>query len=108
MKILKNDFKTLKYLDKLRKIYIVAYWAKWGVMEFHFSGKFDKKTFEPLVWQYNDHNGICDQFELIPLHWVTTGEVITYTFNQETAKKIANSLNKEESKRRILNENKNI
>lgn len=100
-KILPNNLKTKHYLDTLTKIYIIALWAKWGVREYHFSGKFremynkhtDKTEYMPLVWHYDDHNGTADQWELIPLAYVTTGEIRGWTFSRSVAEAACNRLN---------------
>ena len=40
--ILQNNHKTQQYLKTLTPIYIVALWARFGVEQFYFSGKFRK------------------------------------------------------------------
>ena len=95
--VLKNNAKAAKYLSKLPKIYLVACWARYGVWDLIWSGKFikDKDTghLEPLVWHYNDHNGTADNWYLRPLHNVTTGFIMTWTQDRCIAESIANALN---------------
>ena len=92
-KILKNNEKTNEYLKSLTPVYIIACWANWGIREYPFSGEFTKVKYPgqkdwiyiPLVWDYNDHNGYADQYELIRLDHTTTGHIFDWTFNKHTA-----------------------
>ena len=85
-KVLPNNEKTKKYLDSLPKIYLVACWAKYGVMEFPFSGKYkDKEHLQPLVWQYDDLNGTSDNWYLKSIEDTTTGSIYLWTFSKEDA-----------------------
>lgn len=100
--ILQNNHKTQQYLRTLTPIYIVALWARYGVDQFYFSGKFRKDldtdgkiVYIPLVWQYNDHNGTADQYELVPITHTTTGFIKMWTFQQEAAAQFATYLNKD-------------
>ena len=100
-KILKNDAKTAVYLDSLPTIYLVGCWASYGVMDFKWIGKYVKNKrstgqMEPLVWHFNDHNGTCERWYLVPIHLVTTGEIICWTEDKKVATKIANALNTSE------------
>ena len=92
--ILQNNEKTKEYLDSLPRIYLVACWAHYGVREFPFQ-KFKRGTVMPMVWNYNDHNGYADQFELIPIEYTTTGFIYTWTFQKDVAEKLADVLEKE-------------
>ena len=91
-------------LDKLPKMYLIGCWAHYGVMEFPFSGKFqkDKDTgvMVPLVWHYYDGNGACDNYELIPITYTTTGIIYCWTEYRESAKNIARALNVMDAVRR--------
>ena len=85
-KILKNNTKTKQYLNSLPKVYITACWAnKWGVREFPFSGKFE--------YDYNDHNGTADQWELIRMDFTTTGYIADWSFNRMVAGDLAKYYN---------------
>ena len=98
-KVLKNNAKTKEYLNSLPKIYITGCWARWGIMEFPFTGKFykevynDKITYIPLVYVYNDHNGTADQWELKRIDFTTTGIIADWTFNKRIAKSLAEYYN---------------
>ena len=83
--ILKNNRKTLKYLEKLPSIYLVARWAHWGYREFKFSKKWTLPYYHPMVWNYNDHNGLADQYELTDIYDTTTGSIHGWTFNEAEA-----------------------
>lgn len=97
-KILKNDSKTKAYLNSLPKIYLVACWAKYGVQEYPFTGKYktnEKGISIPLVYDYDDFNGTCDNYYLRRLDHVTTGWIVMWTQHKEIADKIAELFNKE-------------
>lgn len=99
-KILKNNTKTKQYLNSLLKVYITACWAnKWGIREFSFSGKFEKEnnTYIPLVYDYNDHNGTADQWELVRLDFTTTGYIADWSFNRMVAEDLAKYYNTKEN-----------
>ena len=96
-KILKNNAKTAAYLNSLPTMYIVGCWAGYGVWDFPWSGKWEKNPYsghmEPLVWYYDDHNGIADNWYLVPIRHVTSGEIICWTENDKVACQIASALN---------------
>lgn len=95
-KVLDNNAKTKKYLDSLRKLYMVACWAGYGVEEFPFSGKYlDEEHLQPLVYQYDDHNGATDAWYLRSLRQTTTGHIYLWTFSKEDAYRIAAAKNAE-------------
>lgn len=98
-KVLKNNKKTRAYLDSLSKIYIVGCWAKYGVREYPFTGKYetnDNGIDIPLVYDYDDHNGTTDNYYLRRLDRVTTGQIILWTQFKNVANKVAELFNKEE------------
>ena len=98
-KVLKNTPKTKAYLDSLPKIYLVACWAGYGVREFPFTGKYVQDEYNnisvPLVYDYDDFNGTCDNWYLRKLTNVTTGEIVMWTQSKDVARKIAELFNKE-------------
>lgn len=99
-KVLPNCEETKQYLDSLKPVYLIGCWAHCGVLEFPFSGKYaDKDKTEPLVYEYDDHNGTCDNYYLTELHDTTTGYVWGWTFNKEDAERIANNLEKQRDKK---------
>lgn len=90
-KVLKNNKRAKTKLEKLPKVYLIACWAKWGVMEFPFV-KFNKDKI-PLVYDYDDHNGTADQWELRRIDLTTTGWIYGWTFSKEEADIIAEQQN---------------
>ena len=93
-KILDNSKETKEYLNSLRKVYLVACWTDYRVMEFPFSGKYkDRDHLQPLVWQYDDFNGEVDNWYLRPIEDTTTGSIYLWTFSKEDAYRIAEKKN---------------
>lgn len=87
--------KILKYkYYKAKNIYIVALWARWGVLPAKWTKKFDKEG-NPLTIYYTDCNGMQDLYYIIPWYKETTGTTIAYFFNEKQAISLANKLNKE-------------
>lgn len=87
-----NRFLRYKY-NKAKEIYIVALWARFGVLKAKFSGKFDKNN-EPLTIQYSDHNGEYESYHVAPWYLETTGITVAYFFTEERAKILTDTLNK--------------
>ena len=90
-KRLKNTKKNKDKLAKLPKIYLVACWARYGVLEFPFSGRYkkiDKKPI-PLVWDFDDHNGTYPEYVLRPITWTTTAAIRGWVRNEQQAKDTA-------------------
>jgi hypothetical protein len=97
-KVLKNTLKTKEYLRNLPTLYLVGCWANCGVREYHFTGKYELDEYGtsiPLVYDYDDHNGTCDNWYLRRLDYVTTGKIIMWTQSPSLAFKIADLFNKE-------------
>lgn len=90
--ILPNSIKTSKKLSKLKTIYLIVCWARWGVLPLKFV-KYDKNDI-PLVYNYEDHNGTADQYELMSIYHTTTGRIHSWTFDDIEANQIAKELNK--------------
>lgn len=95
-----------EFLEQMPKIYIVGCWAKYGVREFYFAGKYKKDTnnpdckkYVPLVYMYDDCNGICDKYFLRPITGTTTGSIIMWTFDKGVAEHIADAMNAFEFKK---------
>ena len=97
-KCLNNTAKTQKYLASLPKIYLVACWAKYGVREYYFSGKYERNENGidiPLVYHYDDCNGTCDNYWLRRINHTTTGSIVLWTQMKSVASKVAELFNKE-------------
>lgn len=91
--VLQRTEKNLDKLEKLETIYLVGYWTKAGVREFWYANMVNKDGI-PLVYQYDDHNGTTDQYELKPITYTTTGLIYCWTFNKDKAEFIAECINK--------------
>ena len=92
-KILKNTPKTKIYLDSLPKIYGIFLWAKWAMLKLPWSGKYDKKTGEPLVYIYYDANGACDEYHLVPIHYASSGAFWDWYEFKNNAEEVQEKLN---------------
>ena len=91
-KVLKNNASAKKYLDSLPKIYGVFLWAKWGILELYWSGKYNKVGI-PLVYVYYDGNGCCDEYRLMPIVHASSGAFYGWYSNKEFANQVSDSLN---------------
>ena len=90
-KRLKNTKKNKDKLAKLPKIYLIACWARYGVLEFPFSGRYKKinKKPVPLVWDFDDHNGTYPEYVLRPITWTTTAAIRGWLRDEQQAKDTA-------------------
>lgn len=95
-KVLKNNQRTRQYLLGLPKIYLVGCWAKYGVAEFDFPEKYEKKNgiMVPLVYDYYDCNGEKDEYHLKKITDTTTGQILFWTQIKSVAYKVAELYNK--------------
>ena len=82
-----------RFLGKKRKIFLVGVWARAGVWELPFE-RFDRKTGNPLVWFYDDANGMFPRYWLYDIEWVTTGGIVMWTFNEKLANFVASTYNR--------------
>ena len=92
--ILKNNIKTKKRLEKLPKMYAVFEWARWGVLEFPWSKKYDANCM-PLVYQYYDMNGCCDEWHLTPINHASSGRFWDFFSDKSQAELVRDGLNLE-------------
>ena len=90
-KHLPHNQKTKDKLAKLPKIYLIACWARYGVLEFPFSGRYKKinKKPVPLVWDFDDHNGTYPEYVLRPITWTTTAAIRGWLRDEQQAKDTA-------------------
>ena len=96
-KRLPDNQKTKDKLAKLPKIYLIACWARYGVLEFPFSGKYKKVKdadgplirYIPLVWDFDDHNGVYPEYVLRPITWTTTAAIRGWVRNEQQARDTA-------------------
>lgn len=93
-KILKNTTKTKTYLDSLPRVYGIFLWAKWGVLEFPWSGKCTRGSIKvPLVYTYYDANGECDEYHLVPITSCSSGGFWDWYDDKEDAEEVQDILN---------------
>lgn len=93
-KILKNTDKTNAYLNSLPKVYGIFLWAKWGILELPWTGKYDKDGF-PLVYIYYDCNGSRDDYFLGAIHLASSGGFYNWYTDKAAAEKVQSMLNKD-------------
>lgn len=90
-----ND-KNYKYIQSLKKVYLIGYWARYGIREYPYAGEMvEDKVFSytPLVYDFDDHNGTYGEWILRKINDVTTGGVIIYCFNKELAEQLVDIYN---------------
>ena len=92
-KILKSTPKTKKYLESLPKLYGIFLWAKWGMLELSWTGKYDKKTGLPLVYIYHDFNGMHEEYYLSTIDKASSGGFYYWYETKEQAEEIKKQLN---------------
>lgn len=86
---------AMAFLQHFPKLYVVGCWARYGVREYYYSRRSTPDGI-PLVWDYDDHNGIYPEWLLLPLEYTTTGRIFAWTTSKAAAEKIADALNNEE------------
>lgn len=94
--VLPRTEEVQEYLKSLPKFYLVACWARYGVVEFPYSGKdvFDEKEgYVPLIWEYDDHNGTSDEYYLRKITDTTTASIWNWYNNKSVAEDVAKKLN---------------
>lgn len=91
-KILENNEETKAYLDSLPKCYAIFLWASYGILEVPWSKEVNSEGL-PLVYNYYDGNGCCDEFHLMPINRISAGGFQGWYTNRESAEIIQNHLN---------------
>ena len=85
------------WLEKKKKIYLVACWARWGVLECIYAGEkvysARAKQKVPYIWEYYDANGTTDIWIKVPITFATSGRIKGWTFDKAAAEKMAQDLN---------------
>lgn len=97
---IKNDARAKKYLNSLPKMYLIGCWASYGIRSFAFSRQFDKDGI-PLVWDYEDCNGTCDEWRLRPITSTTSGQIFCWTTNATAATQVVTALDKANYLRKV-------
>lgn len=86
MTIRKNNEETKEYFEKLPKVYLIVRWVDWGILDFPLEEiHIENDKVIPVVWEYNDHNGETDRYELVPYNRTTSGEIFTWTIDRDAA-----------------------
>ena len=95
--------KARKYISKFPKIYLVVQFARYGCLEFPFTGKYKRVKVNstkniykdiPLVYCQDDHNGTYSEWVLCPITLATTGFIYGWYTNRNDANMVINLLNK--------------
>lgn len=84
---LNDNKKNNAYVESLPTYYVVALWARWGIMEVKFSGRYKTENGVkiPLVWQWDDHNGTYKEWILRDIRYTTTGFIKGWYYNKADA-----------------------
>lgn len=94
---MKTTKRLLKKIEKSTPIYMIGFWAKWGVRKYEWTGKWyhekDTGIVIPIVWHYDDRNGTYDNWIKLRLDLTTCGIMYDWTFSKEVAKRTAEMLN---------------
>ena len=99
--ILSNSRRTKEFLESLPRIYLIGVWACCGVREHYYAGCTTKEGI-PYVWDYDDHNGTCDNWYLRPIDYTTTGTILAWTTNKKSAERLAKCYNSSASIASVL------
>lgn len=91
-KVLKSTPKTKTYLDSLPKLYGIFMWAKWGILELPWTGKYNKDGI-PLVYIYHDFNGEYDEYVLDTINMASSGGFWSWYEDEDAAKEEQQKLN---------------
>lgn len=93
-KVLESSVETRDFLASLPTIYLVGVWARAGIRPYPFAKLFKNNLIhDPLVYDYDDHNGATDAFYLRPLSDVTTGQILGWSSDKATAQQMADDYN---------------
>ena len=101
--VLENTKETKEYLDSLPRIYLVVRYFGVAILEFPFTGKYEKASERekdhckvvPLVYDYDDCNGTCDNYFLRKITDTTTGWIIDWCYTKEEAEELRAKKHKE-------------
>lgn len=94
---LEYNNKNEKYINSLSKVYLIGYWARYGVREYPYSGQMvedEEFGMTPLVYDFDDHNGTYNEWILRKIQNTTAGQVIMYCFKEQLANIYADKLQK--------------
>ena len=94
--VLENTKEAKEYLDSLPRIYLVVRYFGIAILEFPFAEKYEKAgerekdhcDLVPLVYDYDDCNGTCDNYFLRKITDTTTGWIIDWAYTRERAEEL--------------------
>lgn len=99
--------KTLPYTNRTRQrlskyppIYVICYWARVSYLSFPFTGKYDKKG-RPLVYQFDDHNGLYPEYCLRNVNEVTSAHICEWTTDYDDVQQLITKWQKKYDEHRI-------
>lgn len=94
--------KNTEKINKCKSVYIIVLYAHWCVREYKWTGKWKytrlSNSYEPVVYDYDDHNGEFEEYAKRPISFTTTGWIMDWTFNKYAADRFAKLLNEEMEK----------
>lgn len=86
--------KTLPYTNRTRQrlskyppIYVICCWTRVSYLSFPFTGKYDKKG-RPLVYQFDDHNGLYPEYCLRNVNEVTSAHICEWTTDYDDVQQL--------------------
>jgi hypothetical protein len=91
-KVIKNTVQAKKYFKTLPKLYSIFLWAKWGILELPWSGKYNRDGIS-LVYIYRDRNGECDEYYLDTINNASSGGFWGWYENKDIAEGVQEKLN---------------
>ena len=65
-------------------LYVVCRWANFGVCSCKWIGKWDKCG-NPLIVEYNDHNGQYETYDIVPYYRCSIGALRYWYFDRSLA-----------------------
>ena len=86
---LEYNEKNIKFVNSLPKIYLVGYWAGYGIREYPFAKKYSQHNV-PYVYDFDDHNGTYAEYIAKPITDVTTRVIKIWTFSKDIADELLN------------------
>lgn len=97
LRVLPRTEEVQEYFRNLPKKYLVACWARYGILEFPVGEKVEYDTEKdmiiPFVWMYDDCNGTTDAYFLRKITDTTTASVWNWYDSKSTAEEVAKKLN---------------
>lgn len=97
LRVLPRTEEVQEYFRNLPKKYLVACWARYGILEFPVGEKVEYNTekdiITPFVWMYDDCNGTTDAYFLRKITDTTTASIWNWYDSKSVAEEVAKKLN---------------